>query len=113
MDEIRKRLNQTSTNKGKITSSRHHAMTVHEDSGDTNALILGLGNQIVRGQLHAQAALTLGIQQSESTEEDAERAAEPVGMLWREAKISRLVHTGYPSTTTQTSSPYTSHGKPP
>lgn len=56
-------------------------MTVHEDSGDTNALILGLGNQIVSGQLHAQAALTPGIQQPESTEEDDERAAEPAGTL--------------------------------
>jgi len=80
-------------------------MTVHENSGDTKALILELGNQIVSGQLHAQAALTLGIQQPESTEEDAERAAEPVGMLRRDAKISRLVHTGYPTTTTEMSSP--------
>jgi len=55
-------------------------MTVQEDSGDTNPLILGLGNQIVSGQLHAQAALTLGIQQAESIE-DAERVAEQVGML--------------------------------
>lgn len=88
-------------------------MTLHEDSGDTNALILGLENQIVSGQLHAQAALTLGIQQPESTEEDTERAPEPVGTLWRNAKISRFVHTGYPTTATQTSSPYPSHGRPP
>ena len=58
-------------------------MTVHEDSADTNALILGLGNQIVSVQLHAQAALT---QQPEFTEEDAERAAEPVGTLWSYTK---------------------------
>jgi hypothetical protein len=83
-------------------------MTVHEDSGDKNALILGLGNQIVSGQLHAQAALTLGIQEPESTEED-ERAAEPVGTLWRDANISRVVHTGCPIT----SSPYLSHCRPP
>lgn len=87
-------------------------MTVHEDSGDTNALILGLGNQIVSGQLHAQAALTLGIQEPKSTE-DVARAAEPVGTLWRDAKISHHVHTGYPTTTIQTSSPYPSQCRPP